>query len=102
MSIHQLRQLTTEVYTSLTDFSPKITKPYFPVKEIPYNLRNGHILNLPSAQTTIYGSNSILFRACQVRNKLPLSIKQSQSHLEFKTNIKALRNIECFCKICKR
>ena len=62
----QLRQLTTEIYKSLTDLSPEFIKPFFPVKEIPYNLHNGHILNLPSARTTYYGTNSILFRACQV------------------------------------
>ena len=103
VSIHQkqLRQLTIEIYKSLTDLSPELIKPFFTVKELPYNLRNGHILNLLLVRTTYYGTNSILFRACQVWNNLPLSIKQSQSLLEFKTNIKALRNIECLCKICK-
>ena len=93
--------MTTEIYISLTDLSPEFIKPFFTAKELPYNLRNGHILNPRSARTTYYGTNSILFRACQVWNNLPLSIKQSQSLLEFKTNIKTLRNIECLCKICK-
>ena len=108
VSIHQkqLRQLTTEIYKSCTNLSPEFIKTFFTVKEIPYYLRNGHILNLPSARTTYYGTNSTLFRACQVWNKLPLSIKQIQSLLEFKTNIKAQRNIEknkkSLCKMCKR
>ena len=103
MSIHQkqLRQLTAEIYKRLTGLGPGFIKPFFTIKEIPYNLRNGHILNLPSARTTYYGTNSILFRACQVWNNLPLSIEQSQPLLEFKTNIKALRNNDCLCKICK-
>ena len=90
MSIHQklLRHLTTEIYKSLTDLSPEFIKPFFTVKEIPYNVRNGHILCLPSARTTYYGTNSILFRARQVWNKLLLSIKQSHSLCEFKINIK--------------
>ena len=98
VSIHEkpLRQLTTEIYKSLTELSSEFIKRIFAVKELPYNLRNGHM-----ARTTYYGTNSILFRACQVWNNLPLSIKQSQSLLEFKTNIKTLRNIECLCKICK-
>ena len=91
----QLRQLTTEIYKSLTDLRLEFIKPFFTVKELPNNLRNGHILNLPSAGTTYYGTNSIFFRACQVWNNLPLSLKQSQSLLEFKTNVKTLRNIEC-------
>ena len=46
-SIHQkqLRQLTTEIYKSLTDLSPAFIKPFFTVKELPYNLRNGHQIN---------------------------------------------------------
>ena len=103
VSIHQkqLHQLTTEIYKILTDLSPEFIKPFFTAQELPYSLRNEHILNLPLARTTYYGTNSILFRACQVWNNLPLSIKQSQSLLEFKTNIKTLRNIECLYKICK-
>ena len=105
VSIHQkhLRRLTTDIYKSLTDLNPEFIKPFllFTVKELPYNLRNGPISNLPSARTTDYGTNSILFRAFQVWNNLPLSIKQSQSLLESKTNIKTLRNIECLCKIRK-
>ena len=102
VSIHQKQfQLTTEIYKSLTDLSSEFKKPFFTVKELPYNLRNGHILNLPSARTTYYGTNLILFRVYQALINLPLSIKQSQSLLAFKTNIKTLRNIGCLCKICK-
>ena len=91
VSIHQkqLRQLTAKIHKSSTDLSSEFIKLFFTVKELPYNLRDGHMLNLPSTQTTYYGTN------------LPLSIKQSQSLLELKTNIKTLRNIECLCKICK-
>ena len=55
VSIHQkqLPQFTTEIYKSLTDLSPEFTKPFFTVKEITYNLRNGHILHLTSARTML-------------------------------------------------
>ena len=39
-------------------------KPYFKIKEIPYNLRNGSALKLPSTNSTYYGINSVLFRVC--------------------------------------
>ena len=39
-------------------------KPYFIIKEMPYNLRNGCALKWPSANSTYYGINSVLFRAC--------------------------------------
>ena len=40
VSIHQkrLRQLTTEIYKSLTDLSPEFIKPFFTVKELPYTI----------------------------------------------------------------
>ena len=45
------------------------------MKEIPYCLRNGIFLKIPSARSTCYGTNSILFRARLVSNKLALSDK---------------------------
>ena len=72
-------------------------KPYFKIKEMPYNLRNGYALKLPSTNSTYYGINSVLFRACLLWNQLQLSINQSQSLLEFKSKMKALRNIVCTC-----
>ena len=77
MPIYQklLRQWTAKTYKSLTE-SPQFKKPFLIIKEIPYNLHNGLILNLLSAPTTYCGTSSILFRACQVWNKLPLSMKQ--------------------------
>ena len=85
MSIYQklLRQWTAKTYKSLTE-SPQFKKPFLIIKEIPYNLHNGLILNLLSAPTTYCGTSSILFRACQVWNKLPLSMKQIQSFFEQK------------------
>ena len=77
--------------------SPEFLKQFFTVKEFPDHLRNGHILNLPSAQTTFYGTNSILLRAYKMWNNLPLSIKQSQSLLKFKTNIKTLLSVYVRC-----
>ena len=69
VSIHQkqLRQLIIEIYKSLRDLSPEFIKRFFTVKEIPYNLRNEHIIN-PSARATYYRTNSILFSVCQVWN----------------------------------
>ena len=69
--------MTAEIYNSLTDLSPKLMKPSFTVKETPYNLRNGHNLNLPSARNTYHGTNSIFFRACQVWNNAALSMAKS-------------------------
>ena len=101
-SIHQkqLCILATEVFKSLADINPDFIKSYFTIKEIPYCLRIGNFLKIPSTRSKCYGTNSIVLRACLVWNKLPLSVKQSQSLIEFKSKIKTLKKINCFCKIC--
>ena len=38
-----------------------------------------NFLKIPSPQSTRYGTDSLLFRACLVWKKLPLAVKQSQS-----------------------
>ena len=65
VSIHQkqLRILATDVFKSLADINPDFTKSYFTIKEIPFCLRNGNFLKIPSASSARYGANSILFRA---------------------------------------
>ena len=72
VSIHQkqLRILATEVFKSLADINPVFMKSYFTIKEIPYCLRNGNYLKIPSTRSKGYGTNSILFRTCLVWNKL--------------------------------
>ena len=79
VSIHQkhLRALATEIYKSLADINPDFMKPYFIIKEMPYNLRNGCALKLPSTNPTYYGITSVLFRACLLWNRLPISVKHS-------------------------
>ena len=70
-------------------------KSYFTIKEIPYCFRNGNFLKVPSARSTHYETNSILFQACLVLNKLPLSVKKNQSLIDFKSKIKVLKKINC-------
>ena len=61
VSIHQKQYLATEVFKSLADLDPDFMKSYFTIKETPYFLRNGNFLKIPSACSTRYGTNSILF-----------------------------------------
>ena len=101
VSIHQkhLRALATEIYKSLADINPDFMKPYFKIKEMPYNLRNGYALKLPSTNSTYYGINSVLLRACLLWNQLLLSLKQGQIQKEFKSKMKTPRNIVWTCTL---
>ena len=103
VSIHEkhLRALATEIYKYLADINPNFMKPYFKIKEMPYDLKNGNALKLLSANSKYYRINSVLFRTCLLWNRLPLFLKQSQSLLEFKSKMKTLRDIVCTCTICR-
>ena len=92
VSIHQkqLRILATAVFKSLADINPDFMKSYFTIKEIPYCLRDRNFLKIPSARSKRYGTNSVLFRACLVWNKLPFSVKQGQLLIEFQSKMKLL------------
>ena len=83
MSFHQkqLRQLTTEIYKSLTDLSPEFIKLLFTVKEIPYDLHNGYILNLPSARTAYYDTNSVFFSYLVCHQTISSSSSSSSIHI---------------------
>ena len=72
-SIHQrhLRALICEVFKSLNNLNPEFMWSYFVFKSITYNIRNGPLLRLPSAKSTSYGINSVLFRVCLLWNSLP-------------------------------
>ena len=63
-------------------------KSYFTIKEIAYCLQNGNFLKILPAHSTRYEANSVLFRVCLVCNQQLLSVKQSQSLIEFKSRIK--------------
>ena len=66
VSIHQRhsRALATKIYKTLVDINTDFMKPYFIINEIPYNLRNGCALKIPSANSAYYGINSVFLRAC--------------------------------------
>ena len=99
-SIHQnqLRTLATEIYKNLAAINPNFMKNYFSIREIPYSLRNGSVLKIPSARSTYRGTNSIHFRACWLWNKLPNSLNESKSLPEFKYKI---GKTDCSCTICR-
>ena len=76
-------------------------KSYFPIKKIPYSLRNGSVIKIPSTRSTYYGPNSIHFRAFLLWNNLPNTLKEIQSLPEFKYKLKTIGKIDCSCKICR-
>ena len=68
---------------------------YFVFKNKTYHIRNGPLLRLPAANSSSYGINSVLFRACLLWESFPRSAKYSESILELKTKMKDLGNTDC-------
>ena len=97
ISIHQryIRVLVCEVFRSLNNLNSESMRSYFVFKKITYNIKNGPLLRLPTAKSTCYGINSVLFRACLLWNSLPQSGKYNESILELKTKMKDLGNVDC-------
>ena len=103
VSIHQrhLRFLMTEIYKSISHLNPEFMWPYFTHRDVPYNLRNSPVLNLPKTHSVYYGTNAVHFRGSLVWNALPVDVKSSNSLYEFKNKVKNVGNIDCGCLICR-
>ena len=67
----------TEIYKSLNKINPEIMWDIFKVKHAPYNFGNKMLTNLPSAKSTTYGTNSLVFKGSLIWNSLPNSVKDS-------------------------
>ena len=102
-SIHtrHLQALMREVYQSINHESPQLMWDLFCVKNMPYNLRGQLLVKLPSARTSTYGTNSLLFKSSILWNTLPNEFKALKSTLAFKEKIKEWQGNSCTCKNCK-
>ena len=101
--IHELhlRYLLCEVYKTQQNINPIFMQSMFPVKIVPYSLRNKNLLSLPSSKSSSYGTQSFLFRGSLMWNTLPDKIKSKPSLNSFKHALKSLdlRKL-CNCKLC--
>ena len=80
-TIHQkhLQFLMIEVFKSINHMNPELLWDLFCPKQRPYNLRSQMLVTLPSAKSTKYGTNSLIFRGSLLWNILPNTFK-AQTH----------------------
>ena len=102
-TIHQrcINSLLIEVYKYLNGFSPDIMNEIFILRENRYNLRNFHLFETDNPQTVRFGLDSIAYRASQLWQQLPLSIRESRSLALFKEKIKTWQCTSCPCRSCQ-
>ena len=72
-----------EVYKYLNGYSPDIMN-IFKLRENTYNLRNSHIFQTENPPSLKYGHDAILYRASQLRQQVPIDIREAASLTLFK------------------
>ena len=103
VSIHHrnLQKLATEMYKAYNDLSPTLVKSIFPLREMPYNLRNSNPFRPTKVNSVFNGTETISFRGPKIWSLVPENIKAAKSLTEFKTKISAWVPIGCTCRLCK-
>ena len=103
VAIHKrhLQILMLETYKSLNQENPRLMWDLFCYKKCSYNLRGQLLVKLPSTRTVTYGTNSLLFRASIIWNKLPNKFKELCSANLFKKKIKEWKGDLCTCAQCR-
>ena len=103
VAIHQrnLQLLTTEIYKTKRDLTPKSMDEIFVERNISHNLRGNNHLSVPILRTNAYGLEAIRYTAHKLWQSLPLEIKASQTLTEVKKKIKKHRFSNCNCRLCK-
>ena len=99
--VRNLKLLVTEIFKSINCIGPRIMHGIYTLRQSFYKLRSGQTLALPlyKKYDSVFGVNTFDFRAVSTWNKLPSTIKNSESLASFKN---ALQNISpiCTCKSC--
>ena len=102
-SIHHrnLQKLATEMYKAYNNLSPTLVKSIFPLREIPYNLRNSNPFRSTNVHSVFNGTETISFRGPKIWSLVPENIKRAKSLTEFKTKIRLWKPVGCTCRLCK-
>jgi len=101
LHVYFIRTLMTEIFKAINGLSPVFVADIFELSgHTRYFLRSGSRLCLPPAKTVTYGTRSLNFMGSLLWNRLPKSIKDAASIVEFKNRLKGLSTKICFCPIC--
>ena len=90
-----------EMFKTKVNISPPFMKEIFCERTVTYNLRNNNEFLLPRVRTTSYGSETIKYRGQRLWLSLPQHIRDAQSIIEFKKQIKSWNGADCTCRLCR-
>ena len=97
-----IHALAIEMYKSVNDIAPAITKEIFMKKgNNGLDLRSKNTFLLPKANTVHYGNDSLKYLGCKIWNIIPNEMKLCESVETFKSAIKKWIPNKCSCRLCK-
>lgn len=102
LHLKRLKSICTEVFKSLKGLNPKFMNDMFEEKEIPYNLRDQHLLVQPKFKKITYGKNTFKYFGSHLWNLLPNDLKGCTSLDSFKDMISTWEGPNCQCLMCNR
>ena len=91
-----------EVYKYLYGLSLELMTDISTPRKNPYNILNIHLFGSENRRPVRFGVDAIVFRACQLWQKVPIAIKDSLSLEIFKAKIKLWSCDDCPCNLRKR
>ena len=68
----------------------------------PYNIRNIHLFGSENPRPVRFGVDGTVLRSCQLRQKVPMAIRDSLTLEIFKAKIKLWCCDDCPCNLRKR
>ena len=76
-------------------------KNAFNERDVEYNLRSKHHLQLSNVKTAEYGIENIQYIGHHLWASLPEEIKDSGKLINFKQKVKSWKGSTCICSLCK-
>ena len=86
--------LAPEIFKTQSNLDPSFKKQIFAQKNVPYRLRSCRNVFAPKPKTTGYGIENACFLGSKIWYAMPSSIKESQTHNNFKRTIHSYDLIE--------
>ena len=96
-----LQKLMIEIYKIKNGYAPTIINNLFEIVDLPYNLRNNLKIKSQNVRTVFYGTESLIFLAPRLWNRLPNIYKSANSLTDFKIKIRDWQCENCPCRLCK-
>ena len=94
--------LMIELYKIKNNLTPSLLHEIFKLKQTScYNLRTVSEFEIPQVRTTNFGTESLSYLGPKLWETVPSSIRDLESLVSFKQNIKKWIPKDCPCRLCK-